>query len=62
MHGMHIINPHRRHTKRSLTLKYIARIWTSGGLSVDCYVQERSLWHTELWGIHLKLLAARVDQ
>ena len=38
MHGMHIINPHRRHTKRALTLKCIARIWTSGGLSVDCRV------------------------
>ena len=35
---MHIINPHRRHTNRALTLKCIARIWTSGRLSVDCYL------------------------
>ena len=33
---MHIINPHRRHTNRALTLKCIAHIWTSGGLSIDC--------------------------
>ena len=33
MHGMHII--HRRHAKRTLTLKCIIRIWNSGGLSVD---------------------------
>ena len=35
-HGMHIINPHRRHTNRALTLKCMVHIWTSGGLSVDC--------------------------
>ena len=49
MHGMHIINPHRRHTKRALTLKCIARIWTSGGLSVDCTLQ--SFWDLESLGI-----------
>ena len=36
MHGMHIINPHRRHANRALTLNCIVRIWISGGLSVDC--------------------------
>ena len=35
MHGMHIINPHRRHANRALTLKCIVRIWTSSGRSVD---------------------------
>ena len=37
---MHIINPHRRHTNRSLTLKCMVHIWTSGGLSVDCNAQD----------------------
>ena len=32
---MHIINSHRRHANRALTLKCIVRIWTSGGLTVD---------------------------
>ena len=43
VYGMHIINPHRRHTNRALTLKCIVRIWTSGGLSVDWCVQPSAL-------------------
>ena len=36
-HAWHVfVNPHRRHANRTLTLKCIVRIWTSGGLSVDC--------------------------
>ena len=38
VHAMHIINPHRCHANRALTLKCIVRIWTSSGLSVDCVV------------------------
>ena len=55
VHGMHIINPHRRHTNCTLTLKCIVHIRTSGGLSVDCYVTHHS-WKTPrallLWRLH----------
>ena len=53
MHGMHIINPHRRHANRALTLKCIVRIWTSGGLSVDCctLLSVSCCWLAEMRGV-----------
>ena len=35
VHFMNIINSHRHHTNRALTLKCTVRTWTSSGLSVD---------------------------
>ena len=54
MHGIHIINPHRRHANRALTLKCIVRIWTSGGLSVDCSGFEEKRCQSQSFKFYMK--------
>ena len=46
VHGMHIINSHRRHANhaRTLTLKRIVRIWTSSGPSIDWLLKWIDMW------------------